>query len=133
MAVYVGLDLSLERTEICVSDGVGAVLWRCVADIAAEMVAEKPSVRREGLVKVGLETGSMTPRLARGLQARGLPVVGMHARRASDALEARPVKTDRADARARAEMLRTGCCTEVFVKSGDSHRPRLCRCRATRW
>ena len=50
-----------------------------------------------------------------------------------DALEARPVKTDRADARARAEMLRTGCCTEVFVKSGDSHRPRLCRCRATRW
>jgi len=71
MEVYVGLDVCLKRTEICVSDGVGAVLWRCVADTAAEMVAEKPSVRREGLVKVGLETGSMTPPACSGAAGAG--------------------------------------------------------------
>jgi transposase len=35
-------------------------------------------------------------------------VVVMEARRAADALKGRPVKTDRADARALAEMLQTG-------------------------
>ena len=49
-------------------------------------------------------------------------MVVMDARRASDALKARPVKTDRTDAWALAEMLRTGWFTEVFVKSEDSHR-----------
>ena len=67
-------------------------------------------------------TGSTTPWLARGLLAQGLPVVVMDARRAADALNARPVKTDRADARALAEMLQTGWYTEVFVKSEESHR-----------
>lgn len=122
MEVYAGLDVSLKRTEVCVLDGAGAVLWRGVADTHPEMIAETLSRWREGLAKVGLETGSMTPWLARGLQAQGLPVVVMDARRASDALKARPVKTDRADARALAEMLQTGWYTEVFVKSEDSHR-----------
>ncbi len=53
-------------------------------------------------------TGSMTPWLARGLAAPGLLVVVMDARRAADALKVRPVKTDRADAQALAEMLQTG-------------------------
>ena len=46
----------------------------------------------------------------------------MDARRAAAALKARPVKTDRADARALAEMLQSGWYTEVFVKSEESHR-----------
>jgi transposase len=46
----------------------------------------------------------------------------MDARRAADAMKARPVKTDKADAKALAEMLRAGWYSEVFVKSEDSHR-----------
>ena len=114
--------MSLKRTEICVLDGAGAALWRGVTDTHPEMITEKLSRWREGLVKVGLETGSMTPWLARGLQALELPVVVMDARQASDALKARPVKTDRADAGALAEILQTGWYTEVFVKSEDDHR-----------
>lgn len=122
MRVYAGLDVSLKRTEICVVDESGRMLWRGVADTHPEMIAETLSRWRDELVRVGLETGSMTPWLARGLLAQGLPVVVMDARRAADALKARPVKTDRADARALAEMLQSGWYTEVFVKSEESHR-----------
>jgi transposase len=122
MGVYVGLDVSLKRTEVCVVDGEGRMLWRGVADTHPEMIAATLGRWRERIVRVGLETGSTTPWLARGLRSLGLPVVVMDARRAADALKARPVKTDRADARALAEMLQTGWYTEVFVKSEESHR-----------
>lgn len=122
MRVYAGLDVSLKRTAICVVDGDGKTLWRGVADTHPEMIAVALARWGEGIELVGLETGSTTPWLARGLVAQGLPVVVMDARRAADALKARPVKTDRADAQALAEMLRTGWYTEVFVKSEESHR-----------
>jgi transposase len=122
MGVYIGLDVSLKRTEVCVVDDRGKMLWRGVADTHPEMIAVKLDRWREQVVRVGLETGSTTPWLARGLRAIGLPVVVMDARRAADVLKARPVKTDRADARALAEMLQTGWYTEVFVKSEESHR-----------
>jgi transposase len=48
----------------------------------------------------------------------------MDARRAADAVKARSVKTDKADARALAEMLQTGWYGQVHVKSEDSHRHR---------
>ena len=48
----------------------------------------------------------------------------MDARRAADAIKARPIKTDRSDARVLAEMLRTGWFTEVYLKSEESHRLR---------
>lgn len=122
MGVYVGLDVSLERTEVCVVDGDGKTLWRGVADTHPELIAVALARWCGRIELVGLETGSTTPWLARGLVAQGLPVVVMDARRAADALKARPVKTDRADAQALAEMLRTGWYTEVFVKSEESHR-----------
>lgn len=103
-------------------DGAGGVVWRGRTETHPEMITDALSRWRGGLVKVGLETGSTTPWLARGLRALGLPVVVMDARRAADALKGRPVKTDRADARALAEMLQSGWFTEVFVKSEQSHR-----------
>lgn len=47
----------------------------------------------------------MTPWLYHQLKNLGFPVIWMDARRAADALEARPEKTDKADAQALAEML----------------------------
>ena len=46
----------------------------------------------------------------------------MDARRVSDALKARPCETDKADARALADMLRTSWFSEVYVKSEEGHR-----------
>jgi transposase len=64
----------------------------------------------------------MTPWLARELAKVGFPVVCMDARAAADAVRSRRVKSDKADAHALAEMLRTGWYRTVYVKSEDSHR-----------
>jgi len=122
MEFYVGLDVSLKRTAICVVDRDGAVAWEGVADTHPEMILNALARWVGAIARIGLESGSTTPWLARSLKALGLPVAVMDARRVSDALKARPVKTDKADARALAEMLRTGWYTEVFVKSEESHR-----------
>jgi len=122
MGYHAGLDVSLKRTAICVVDEEGGVVWRGGSDTHPEMIAQALERWRGMLDRVGLETGSTTPWLARGLKTLGLPVVVMDARRAADALKARVMKTDVADARALAEMLRTGWFREVFVKSEDSHR-----------
>jgi hypothetical protein len=108
MELYAGLEVSLKRTEICVVDGAGGIVWRGRTDTHPERIADALGWWRVALVKAGLETGSTTPWLARGLRALGFRVVVMEARRAADALKGRPVKTDRADARALAEMLQTG-------------------------
>src|SRR5215813_8047488 len=79
------------------------------------------------LAKIGLESGSMTPWLARELAKVGFPVVCMDARAAADAVRSRRVKSDKADAHALAEMLRTGWYRTVYVKSEDSHRLKAIR------
>lgn len=122
MRYYVGLDVSLKRTAVCVIDADCAIVWQGLADTHPEMILSALDRWVGEIELIGLETGSTTPWLARALRAGGLPVVVMDARRAADALKARPVKTDRTDARALAEMLRSGWFTPVFVKSEASHR-----------
>lgn len=122
MGYCVGLDVSLKRTAICVPDDDGGSAWRGWADTHPEMIAAALDRWRPGIEKVGLETGSTTPWLARGLSNLDLPVVVMDARRAAAAMKTRPTKTDRTDARAHAEMLRSGWFGPVFVKSENSHR-----------
>ena len=124
MGYYVGLDVSLKATRICVVDEGGRPVWEGIADTHPEMIADRLGRFSGELVLVGLETGSISPWLYRSLKGLGLPVVCMDARRAADAVKARSVKTDKADARALAEMLQTGWYGQVHVKSEDSHRHR---------
>lgn len=124
MGFYAGLDVSLKRTQICVVDDGGAIVWRGWSDTHPEMIAGKLAPFSGGMALAGLETGSLTPWLFRSLKALGLPVVCMDARRAADAMKARPVKTDKTDAQALAEMLCAGWYKSVHVKSEESHRHR---------
>ena len=122
MTMFAGLDVGFKRTAVCVVDGSGRTVWRGVVDTHPQAIAAALSRWREELEKVGLETGSMSPWLARGLAVLGFPVVCMDARRAADAVRSRRVKSDKADTFALAEMLRTGWYSAVHVKSEDSHR-----------
>jgi transposase len=101
-----------------------------VVDTQVGMIAEAVGRWRGELELVGLETGSLTPWLYHGLCAKGLPMVCMDARRAADALKARPEKTDKADARALAEMLCCGWYSAVHVKSLETHRLKALLSRA---
>jgi hypothetical protein len=77
---YVGLDVSLKSTHICVLDGERRVVWRGVSDTQIAMIAEHLARWSKQIVLVGLETGSLTPWLYHGLSDLGLPMVCMDAK-----------------------------------------------------
>ena len=81
MEDYVGLDVSLKSTHICVLDGERRVIWRGVSDTQIAMIAGHLARWGKQIVLVGLETGSLTPWLYHGLGDLGLPMVCMDARR----------------------------------------------------
>ncbi|MCA0873998.1 IS110 family transposase [Seohaeicola saemankumensis] len=117
MTCYVGLDVSVESTAICVIDGTGTVEKELSSpshpdDLA---IALKPFVGR--IEAIGLEAGPMSEFLVAGLQDRGLDAILMETRRVHAALSAIPVKTDRKDARGIAELLRMGWFQPVHMKT----------------
>ena len=122
MTMFAGLDVGFKRTAICVVDERGGIVWRGAADTHPQMIGLALRRWRGELAKVGLEAGSLSPWLARELVAAGFSVVCMDARRAADAVKSRRVKSDKADAFALAEMLRTGWYSAVHVKSEASHK-----------
>src|SRR6516225_5039205 len=122
MRMFAGLDVGFKRTAVCVVDEAGRIVWRGMVDTHPEALSRALQHWGEKLAKIGLESGSMTPWLARELAKVGFPVVCMDARAAADAVRSRRVKSDKADAHALAEMLRTGWYRTVYVKSEDSHR-----------
>ena len=91
MGYYIGLDVSLKQTAICVVDEAGNLVWQGASDTHSEMITHAVRHRVDALVLIGLETGSSTPWLARALQRDGLPVVVMDARRASMQTIANPM------------------------------------------
>jgi transposase len=111
-----------KRTAACVIDEAGKIVFRGMVDTHPQMLAAALKRFEGKLAKVGLESGPFTPHLFRSLAAMGYPMVCMDARRAADAIKSRRIKSDKADAFALAEMLRTGWFSAVHVKSLDSHR-----------
>ena len=61
MTMFAGLDVGFKRTAVCVVDGSGRTVWRGVVDTHPEAIAAALKRWRNGLEKVGLETGSMSP------------------------------------------------------------------------
>jgi len=122
MAMYAGLDVGGKRTAVCVVDESGKMIWRGMADTHPEFIDAALKRFHGQLAKVGLETGPFTPHLFRSLAAMGYPMICMDARRAADAIKSRRIKSDKGDAFALAEMLRTGWFTSIHVKSVDTHR-----------
>ena len=117
MTYYVGIDVSLATSSICIVDGAGAVVREL--KVASEPEALGAALNGVGLVfaRVGLEAGPLSQWLHAGLKAAGLPVVLLETRQLRAATRAMPVKTDRTDARAIAQMVRTGWFRAVHVKS----------------
>ena len=69
------------------------------------------------LERVGLEACSLTAWLHDELRAAGWPAICIETRQANAAMKTMPNKTDRNDARALAQIMRTGWYRQVHVKS----------------
>ena len=121
MTTYVGLDVSLDETAVCVVDEAGKLLAERKLPSRPEAIAAFIADRAPGVARIGLETGSLSVWLHGELRSRGLPVICIDARHAKAALSMRINKTDRNDAAGLAQVMRTGWYREAHVKSGPSH------------
>jgi transposase len=122
---YVGLDVSLETTSICVVDHNGGVVWRGKCSTEPGPIREAVRAHAPALIRIGLETGQLSNWLTLALRKQGLPVVCLDARHAKAALSLQVNKTDANDAHGLAQVVRTGWFREVAIKSMDAQTLRL--------
>jgi len=117
MRYFAGLDVSLEETAICVVDATGRIVKEL--RVPSEPEALIRALQETGLAfeRIGLEACSLTAWLHDELRGAGLPVVCIETRQANAAMKTMPNKTDRNDARALAQIMRTGWFRQVHVKS----------------
>src|SRR5512134_191364 len=97
MEQYVGLDVSLEETSLCVVDQRGTILWQGKCASTPESIAAVLARRAPGATRIGLESGLLSTWHWHALKALGLPVVCLDARHVKAALSLRLNKTDAND------------------------------------
>lgn len=125
MPYFVGLDVSLDETAICIVDETGKILKEGKAGTEPEAIVTWLAANDVPIERLGLEAGPLSPWLFEGLQNAGLPAVCIETRRMKGATAVMAVKTDRNDARAIAQAMRVGWYTAVYVKTAESQELRL--------
>ena len=124
MELYVGMDVSLKETSICVVDGDGEIVHEGVVISEPVAIAEFIKAKAVGARRIGLETGPTATWLWHELRALGLPVICIDARHAKAALSLQINKSDRNDAVGLARIMQAGWYKEVQVKSLPCHEVR---------
>ena len=121
MGRYVGMDVSLKETSICVVDDDGEI--QCEGTVFSEPQAIAGFIKTNAVraKRIGLETGPTTTWLWHELRALGLPVICIDARHAKAALSMQINKSDRNDAVGLARIMQCGWYKEVQVKSLPCH------------
>jgi transposase len=114
---YVGIDVSLEASSVCVVDVSGKIV--CESKIATEpetLIAWLSRLQLE-LTRIGLEAGPLSQWLHAAMRQSGLAVELLETRHVRTALKTMPVKSDRNDARGIAQLMRLGWFRPVHCKS----------------
>jgi transposase len=124
MELYVGMDVSLKETSICVVDGKGEIVSEGTVISEPSAIAAFIKSKGKEAVRIGLETGPTTTWLWHALRALGLPVICIDARHAKAALSLQINKSDRNDAVGLARIMQCGWYKEVQVKSVACHEVR---------
>ncbi len=124
MEHYAGIDVSLERSSVCVVDATGRIVRE--AKVASEPEALVGFFGQLGLplTRIGLEAGPLSQWLHAGLTGAGFEAVLLETRHVKAALSAMVVKTDRKDARGIAQLLRMGWFRPVHAKSAPAQEVR---------
>jgi transposase len=121
MEYYVGLDVSLKQTAVCIVDQTGAVKHEAMIPSDPEAIAEFVQAHVKNVARIGLESGPTSTWLWTELNKMRLPVICIDARHAKAALKMQINKSDRNDAVGIARIMQTGWYREVRVKALDSH------------
>ena len=121
MEYYVGLDVSLKLTAICIVDRSGKIEREGVVASDPETIAAFVKSHAPHVARIGLETGATSTWLWTELNKMGLPIICIDARHAKAALKMQINKSDRNDAVGIARIMQCGWYKEVRVKDLDSH------------
>src|ERR1700746_4083951 len=126
MAHFVGLDVSVKETSVCVVDDTGKVTWeQKVATEPAAIIALLSSLGAT-FGRIGIEAGPLSQWLVNALTAVELPVICVETRHMKALLTAQQInKTDRNDARGIAQMMRVGLFKPVHVKTLAAQEQRM--------
>ena len=126
MAHFVGLDVSVKETSVCVVDDNGKVIWeQRVPTEPAAIIAVLTSLAVP-FDRIGIEAGPLSQWLFNALTAADLPVICVETRHMKALLTAQQInKTDRNDARGIAQMMRVGLFKPVHVKTLAAQEQRM--------
>lgn len=114
---YVGIDVSLEQSSVCVVDATGRIVREVKVASEPEALVAFLAKLPARPARVGLEAGPLSQWLHAGLTAAGYDAVLLETRHVKAALSAMLVKTDRKDARGIAQLLRMGWYRPVHRKA----------------
>jgi transposase len=126
MVHFVGLDVSVKETSVCVVDDAGKViLEQKVPTEPADIIALLTSLG-VSYGRIGIEAGPLSQWLVNALTAAELPVICVETRHMKALLTAQQInKTDRNDARGIAQMMRVGLFKPVHVKTLAAQEQRM--------
>jgi transposase len=126
MAYFVGLDVSVKETAVCVVDEVGGlVVEQKVPSEPDDIVTLLTSIGGT-YGRIGIEAGPLSQWLFNALAAAGLPVVCVETRHMQALLKGQQInKSDRNDARGIAQMMRAGLFKPVHVKTLRAQEQRM--------
>jgi transposase len=124
MEHYVGIDVSLKESSVCVVDAAGKIVREAKVPSEPEALVAFIQQLRLPMARIGLEAGPLSQWLHAGLTAAGLDTVLLETRQVKAALSAMVVKTDRKDARGIAQLLRMGWYRPVHCKSPPAQETR---------
>lgn len=120
MKHYIGLDVSMKRTFICIINEQGKIVHEGSENTDPHLIADYLSKVGFKEMTIGFESGSLTPYLLTGFKERSIDAICMDARKLSPILALKVNKTDKNDARGIAEALRSGMYTRVHCKPEES-------------
>lgn len=120
MKHYIGLDVSMKRSFICVINEQGKIVHEGAEDTDPCKIADHLGKLNFEDPKIGFECGALTPYLLTGFKERSIEAICIDARKLSPILALKVNKTDKNDARGIAEALRCGMYTQVHCKPQES-------------
>jgi transposase len=125
MQHYVGLDVSVKETSVCIVDKAGKVIREVRVATEPEAIFAVLTEEALAIERIGLEAGPLSQWLYSALAEAGLPVICVETRHMKAALSAQINKSDRNDARGIAQMMRVGLYRPVHVKTLASQKRRM--------
>ncbi|MCP3733048.1 IS110 family transposase [Sphingomonas sp. MG17] len=126
MAHFVGLDVSVKETSVCVVDDTGKVLCERKVPTEPDDIAVLLTSIGGDYVRIGIEAGPLSQWLMSDLTGAGLPMVCVETRHMKALLKAQQInKSDRNDARGIAQMMRVGLFKPVHVKTLAAQEQRM--------